>query len=126
MLGQSGINNTNSVGIHQQIPQYDRGTAYPIANGLKRGKVLGVASEGFSCAQDPRPEAEKSQPEEGASTDGAGAPGSGSGSDLPPCFVQPANLWGNPHEQYPNVNRGEAPLVNAPTGATPPPLPPFH
>ena len=35
------------------------------------------------------------------------------------------HLWGNKHEQYPNVNRGEAPLVNSPTGATPPPLPPF-
>jgi phospholipid/cholesterol/gamma-HCH transport system substrate-binding protein len=119
MLGQSGINNGNSIGIHQKVPPFDRGTAYQLANALKRGKVLGVVSEGFSCAQDTRPEAEKSEPEEGGSTDG-------SGGDLPPCFVQPAHLWGNPHEQYPNVNKGEAPLVNSPTGATPPPIPPFH
>jgi phospholipid/cholesterol/gamma-HCH transport system substrate-binding protein len=126
MLGQSGINNANSIGIHQKIPPYDRGNAYQLANALKRGKVLGVVSETFSCAQDTRPEAEKSEPEEGGSTDGSGAPGSGAGGDLPPCFVQPAHLWGSPHEQYPNVNRGEAPLVNSPTGATPPPIPPFH
>src|SRR3954453_21686253 len=125
MLGQSGVNNTNSLGIHQKIPPYDRGTAYQLANALKRGKVLGVVSESFSCAQDTRPEAEKSQPQEGTSTDGGGAPGSGAGADLPPCFVQPAHLWGTKHEDYPNVNRGEAPLVNTPTGSTPPPLPPF-
>jgi hypothetical protein len=77
-----------------------------------------VVSETFSCDQDTRPESEKSQPEEGSSNDG-------SGGDLPPCFVQPAHLWGSKHEQYPHVNRGEAPLVNSPTGATPPPLPPF-
>jgi virulence factor Mce-like protein len=115
MLGQAGVNNTNSIGIHRTIPPYDRGTAYQIANALKRGKVLGVVSESFSCAQDDRPEAEKSDPLD--------EPG---GNDRPPCFVQPAHLWGNPHEQYPNVNRGEAPLVNSPTGSTPPPLPPFH
>ena len=119
MLGQAGVNNANSVGIHQNIPAYDRGTAYQIANGLKRGKVLGVVSESFSCAQDPRPESEKSQPEEADPSQ----PGS---MDLPPCFVQPASLWGSPHQDYPNVNRGEAPLVNSPTGSTPPPLPPFH
>jgi virulence factor Mce-like protein len=119
MLGQAGVNNGNSIGIHQNIPAYDRGTAYQLANALKRGKVLGVVSESFSCAQDTRPEAEKSQPTEGSSTDG-------SGGDLPPCFVQPAHLWGTKHEDYPNVNRGEAPLVNSPTGSTPPPLPPFH
>ncbi|HKP91690.1 MAG TPA: MlaD family protein [Thermoleophilaceae bacterium] len=119
MLGQAGVNNGNSIGIHQQIPAYDRGTAYQLANALKRGKVLGVVSESFSCAQDTRPEAEKSQPQEGSSSDG-------SSGDLPPCFVQPAHLWGSVHEQYPNVNKGEAPLVNSPTGATPPPLPPFH
>jgi phospholipid/cholesterol/gamma-HCH transport system substrate-binding protein len=117
MLGQAGVNNGNSIGIHQQVPPFDRGTAYQLSNALKRGKVLGVVSESFSCDQDTRPEAEKSQPQEGSSTDG-------SGGDLPPCFVQPAHLWGTKHEQYPNVNRGEAPLVNTPTGPTPPPLPP--
>jgi phospholipid/cholesterol/gamma-HCH transport system substrate-binding protein len=115
MLGQAGVTNTNSIGVHQQLPEYDRGTSYQLANSLKRGKVLGVVSETFTCDQDKRPEAEKSQPQ-----DPAGGP------DLPPCFVQPAVLWGTKHEDYPNVNRGEAPLVNSPTGATPPPIPPFH
>jgi phospholipid/cholesterol/gamma-HCH transport system substrate-binding protein len=111
MLGQSGVNNFNSLGVHRTIPANDRGTAYMLPNGLKRGKVIGVVSEGFICSQDTRPNKTEPQDE------------SGDTNDLPPCFVQPAQLWG--HTQYSNVTKGTAPLVNSPTGATPPPLPGF-
>jgi virulence factor Mce-like protein len=113
MLGQAGVNNPNSLGIHRTIPPYDRGTAYQLANALKRGKILGVVSESWTCNQDTR--GDKTVPLEGADVTGS--------QDLPPCFVQPAHLWD--HKRYPNVNKGEAPLVNSPTGATPPPLPSF-
>jgi len=111
MLGQAGVNNANTIAIHRTIPPNDRGNAYQLANALKRGKVLGVVSESFSCAQDTR--SDKTQPDDQP----------GDTNDLPPCFVQPAHLWG--HTMYPHVSRGAAPLVNSPTGSTPPPLPGF-
>jgi phospholipid/cholesterol/gamma-HCH transport system substrate-binding protein len=113
MLCQAGVVNPNSLGVHQTIPAYDRGNAYQLANALKRGKVLGVVSETFSCNQDSR--ADKTVPFEGGDTSGS--------QDLPPCFVQPAHIWGG--TQYPRVSKGKAPLVNSPTGATPPALPSF-
>jgi hypothetical protein len=40
--------------------------------------------------------------------------------------VQPAHLWpGINNLRYPHVDKGRAPLVNSPTGSTPPPLPPI-
>jgi virulence factor Mce-like protein len=111
MLGQAGVNNGNSLGIHQTIPNYDRGNAYQLANALKRGKVLGVVSESWSCSQ---AGGTQRDPVEGSSQ-------GGDGGDLPPCFVQPAHLWGG--TMYPQVTRGKAPLINSPTGSTPPPLP---
>jgi len=109
MLGQAGVINGNSLGIHQQMPANDRGTGYQLANALKRGKVEGVVSDSWTCTQDTRGPAQWPFPEDTSM------------SDLPPCFVQPAALWG--HQRYPNVHKGEAPLVNSPTGPTPPSLP---
>src|SRR5438105_167360 len=109
MLGQAGVINGNSLGIHQQMPANDRGTGYQLANALKRGKVEGVVSDSWTCTQDTRGPAQWPFPEDTSMT------------DLPPCFVQPAALWG--HQRYPNVHKGEAPLVNSPTGPTPPSLP---
>jgi virulence factor Mce-like protein len=109
MLGQAGVNNANSLGIHQNVPAYDRGNGYQLANALKRGKVLGVVSESWSCQQ-----------AGGTQRDPVDPPGDGS-TDLPPCFVQPAHLWGG--TMYPQVTKGRAPLINSPTGPTPPPLP---
>jgi virulence factor Mce-like protein len=111
MLGQAGINNPNSLGVHRTIPPYDRGTAYQLPNALKRGKVLGVVSDSWTCNQDTR--ADKTVPFEGDDLSGS--------QDLPPCFVQPPHLWG--HQRYPTVDKGEAPLVPSPTGVTPPALP---
>ncbi len=110
----------HSVGIHQKMPDWDRGTGYQLANALKRGKVLGVVSESWTCNQDTRGPSEWPKP-----FDPSGDPSGG--SDLPPCFVQPAHLWpgGSVHQRYPNVNKGLAPLVNSPTGPTPPALPPI-
>jgi virulence factor Mce-like protein len=113
MLGQAGVINPNSLGIHSTIPAYDRGNAYQLPNALKRGKVLGVVSESWTCNQDTR--ADKTVPFEGGDISGS--------QDLPPCFVQPAHLWG--HTSYPFLSRGKAPLVPSPNGATPPPLPKF-
>src|SRR5918911_3227654 len=62
MLGQAGVNNSNSLGIHRNMPAYDRGNAYQLANALKRGKILGVVSESWACDQDTRPN--KTQPED--------------------------------------------------------------
>ena len=90
---------------HDPAP-YDRGNGYQLANALKRGKVLGVVTESWSCNQ-----------AGGVQRDPVDTPM----SDLPPCFVQPAHLWG--HTMYPHVDKGRAPLVNSPTGPTPPPLP---
>jgi phospholipid/cholesterol/gamma-HCH transport system substrate-binding protein len=113
MLGQAGVNNPNSLGVHSTIPPWDRGTAYQLPNALKRGKVLGVVSESWTCNQDTRDD--KTVPFEGGDSSGS--------QDLPPCFVQPNHLWGN--QRYPNVNKGKAPLVPSPTGATPPAIPAF-
>jgi hypothetical protein len=111
MLGQAGVINSMSLGVFRDPPAFDRGNAYQLANALKRGKVLGVVSDSWTCTQDPRGPAQWPNPVDTPM------------QDLPPCFVQPAHLWG--HQRYPNVHRGEAPLVNSPTGPTPPPLPPI-
>jgi phospholipid/cholesterol/gamma-HCH transport system substrate-binding protein len=114
MLGQAGVNNPNSLGVHRTIPPWDRGNGYQLANALKRGKILGVVSDSWTCNQDTRPD--KDQPFEGGDSSGS--------QDLPPCFVQPAHLWG--HTRYPVLTRGKAPLVPSPTGPTPPALPKFN
>jgi phospholipid/cholesterol/gamma-HCH transport system substrate-binding protein len=111
MFAFGGVINANSLGVHRQIPPFGRGTAYQLANALKRGKILGVVSESWTCNQDTRPPSQWPFPVDTPSV------------QLPPCFVQPATLWS--HTRYPNIHKGEAPLVNSPTGPTPPALPPI-
>jgi hypothetical protein len=82
--------------------------------------VLGII-ESFDCKPD--------HPEGNGTTDliNRRDPVDSQTEKLPPCFVQPPSIWtgrGQPNERYPNVNRNEAPLINAPFRLTPPQMPP--
>ncbi|MEA2397086.1 MAG: phospholipid/cholesterol/gamma-HCH transport system substrate-binding protein, partial [Thermoleophilaceae bacterium] len=117
MLGFSGAINGNSGGIAQVPPQYDRGNAYPAANIYPRSQKLGIL-ESFDCLAD--------HPQGNGTTDPVGRlnPVENSMTTLPPCFVEPPDLWG--HQRFSRIGKGQAPLVPTPfklEGTKPVPTP---
>jgi hypothetical protein len=94
VLQQFGVINETSLSVNQTRPEYDRGNSYIAPNAYQRGMSLG-AIEAFDCKT---VGGEKREVSDG---------------DLP-CFIQPPQLWGN--TQFPNVGRGDDPLVPAPQG----------
>ncbi|HEX8066807.1 MAG TPA: MlaD family protein [Thermoleophilaceae bacterium] len=86
--------NARSLGLAQERPNYERGNAYPAPNYLKRNRPLGI-TESFDC----KPAGgEKRDPEPG----------------LPPCFVQPPQLWDS--LLFPRLERGDNPVRSKPQG----------
>ncbi|MEA2375527.1 MAG: phospholipid/cholesterol/gamma-HCH transport system substrate-binding protein [Thermoleophilaceae bacterium] len=124
MLGFAGAINDKSLGVQQGRPQFDRGNAYPAANVYPRSQKTG-AIESFDCKPD--------HPQGNGTTDPVarrdpvettGPNSSGGSNDLPPCFVEPPDLWDG--LRYSNVLKGKAPLVPAPfklEGTKPVPTP---
>lgn len=102
-LRQIGMINGRGLALSQVRPEYDRGNAYLAPNAHMRMRAAGIL-ESFDCAP---AGGEKPQPTEGS----------------PPCFVVPPALWGN--DQFPNVVKGESPVVPPPSGnaGTAPPGP---
>jgi phospholipid/cholesterol/gamma-HCH transport system substrate-binding protein len=94
LRGYTAIN-ARSVGLQRTRPNYERANAYPAPNYLKRNKALGIA-EAFDC----KPAGgEKKEPENG----------------LPPCYVQPPQLFDN--KRFPRLVKGGAPLRPPPRGS---------
>jgi virulence factor Mce-like protein len=116
-LGQAGTINSMSLGLFQTRPQFDRGNAYQANNALRRGEGLGVI-ESFDCRPD--------HPDGNGTTDQIARrdPVDTTTTDLPPCFVQPPQLWSSHHQRYPRLDKGEAPLNPPPFNITPPAMPP--
>lgn len=93
-LRQLGVINARGVGVMQNIPEYDRGTAYPAPNYYARSRPLGVL-ESFDCKA-------------------AGGEKSTATAGQPPCFVQPPLLWDG--GTYATLGKGEAPYKPPPKG----------
>jgi phospholipid/cholesterol/gamma-HCH transport system substrate-binding protein len=108
MLGFAGAINADSLSLALRRPQRDRGNAYVSANTYRRAAKFGVP-ESFAC----RPDHPNGDGRTGG-TAGRIDPVDEAGSELPPCFVMPPNLWDRKH--YPTLGRGEAPIVKAPFG----------
>ncbi len=114
VLPFNGAIDGNSFGFQpgsKDRPQWDRGTAYFAPNMYQRAVPLGI-DETFDCRPD--------HPNGNGTTDHVGRlnpvdqsamPG---GIQLPPCFVQPPQLY--KHQRFVRLNRGDAPLVQPPFG----------
>jgi phospholipid/cholesterol/gamma-HCH transport system substrate-binding protein len=97
-LSQLAIIDSRSLQQRSTRPPWERGNAYVAPNAYDRAIPLGVI-ESFDC-----------NPNGGEQRDPAG-----SGGDAePPCFVAPKQLFQN--QQYPRLEAGHAPVVDAPTG----------
>jgi phospholipid/cholesterol/gamma-HCH transport system substrate-binding protein len=108
MLGFAGAVNGRSFSLQPQRPQADRGNAYIAPNNYRRAPRFGIP-ESFDC----RPDKGTSDGRTGGSV-GRRDPVDSGTTELPPCFVQPPSLWDGKH--YPRLERGKAPLVQAPFG----------
>jgi phospholipid/cholesterol/gamma-HCH transport system substrate-binding protein len=96
-LRQFSITNSRALGIQQTRPEYERGSAYPLPNYLRRSRALGIV-ESWDC----KPSGGE-QPEPKSSTPAS-----------PPCFVQPSQFWDN--LKFPRLGRGDNPLRSKPLG----------
>jgi ABC-type transporter Mla subunit MlaD len=100
-LRQYSISNTRGVQLQPgpTRPTYDRGSAYPLPNYLKRFRPLGMY-EAWDC-----------------SNTVSGGEQRDAANGEPPCFVQPGQLWDG--KMFPRVTRGNKivpkPVENAGT-----------
>jgi phospholipid/cholesterol/gamma-HCH transport system substrate-binding protein len=108
MLGFAGAVNGNSLSLQVRRPQRDRGNAYIAPNNYRRAPKFGVV-ESFDC----RPDHPNGDGRTGGSV-GRRDPLDNGMMELPPCFVQPPSLWDGKH--YPRLEKGKAPIVQAPFG----------
>ncbi|MDQ3934122.1 MAG: MCE family protein [Actinomycetota bacterium] len=108
MLAFAGAINGNSLSLQTQRPRNDRGNAYIAPNNYRRAVRFGVP-ESFDCKPD-HPDGDGVT----GGTYGRKDPVDESGTELPPCAVQPPSLWDDKH--FPRLERGKAPLVEAPFG----------
>ena len=108
-LAQFGILNARSLSLSPgNIPETDRGTAYPNPEYLARGVQRGIVENFSSCAN---------------SSTGGEKPNATHSPDSPPCFVQPPS--GFDGGLFPTVGRGERSRSPAPErldGLQTPPL----
>jgi hypothetical protein len=108
MLGFAGAINSGSLSLQVRRPQRDRGNAYVAPNNYRRAPVFGVV-ESFDC----RPDHPDGDGRTGGSV-GRRDPVDDGQRELPPCFVQPQSLWDGGY--YPRLEKGKAPIVQAPFG----------
>ncbi len=108
MLGFAGAINADSLSLSLQKPQRDRGNAYVAPNAYRRAVKFGVV-ESFDCRND-HPDGDGRT----GGTYGRKDPVDNGTMELPPCAVQPPYLWDDNH--FPRLERGKAPLVEAPFG----------
>jgi phospholipid/cholesterol/gamma-HCH transport system substrate-binding protein len=109
MLGFAGAVNNKSLSIQLTRPQSDRGNAYIAPNNYRRAAKFGVP-ESFDCRPD-HPDGDGRTGGTFGRKDPVDQP---PGTELPPCAVQPPFLWDGKY--YPRLEKGKAPLVEAPFG----------
>ena len=102
LLPQYGVNNSRSLGIAVERPNYERGNAYGAPNYLNRAFLFGTV-ESFGDCRNAGGEIEDPQP--------GGVPGAQ--TEMPPCFVAPESLYSG--TQFPRVQSGEDDLRTKPT-----------
>ncbi|HEX8741847.1 MAG TPA: MlaD family protein [Thermoleophilaceae bacterium] len=112
MLGFTGAINDHSFSFRNERPEFERGNAYIAPNNYRRAAKFGIP-ESFDCKPD-HPEGDGVTPGSAGRKNPVDTTDEPGGVALPPCFVQPEQLWDR--NQYPRLERGKAPLVRAPFG----------
>jgi phospholipid/cholesterol/gamma-HCH transport system substrate-binding protein len=99
-LAQFGVNNQESIMLRTTRPSNERGNAYLAPNAYNRAVQLGIV-ESFDC-----------KPSGGKVKD----PSDNGIQQVPPCFVQPRQLYDN--RFFPHIDKGKVRLKPAPRGTT--------
>src|SRR3954469_13705903 len=99
-LAQFGVSNQESVQLRKQRPANERANSYLAPNAYNRAVNLGIV-ESFDC-----------KPSGGKVKD----PSDNGLQQIPPCFVQPRQLYDN--RFFPHIDKGKVRLKPSPRGTT--------
>jgi virulence factor Mce-like protein len=99
-LAQFGVSNGESIQLRQTRPPNERANSYLAPNAYNRAVNLGIV-ESFDC-----------KPSGGKVRD----PSDNGINQVPPCFMQPRQLYDN--RFFPHINRGQVRLKPSPRGTT--------
>jgi len=99
-LAQFGVSNQESVMLRRQRPANERANSYLAPNAYNRAVLMGIV-ESFDC----KPSGGKIK-----------NPSDNGVQQIPPCFVQPRQLYDN--RFFPHIDKGKVRLKPSPRGTT--------